>query len=302
MTATWSNSSSRNGPQFAGWVSTTSPGGSPIRSVAASTTQRSSCAVSACGENGAPATMIGTWSPIRRLNSRANRSGSLSPRRSAASPTRNSPSGFKNSTEGICSARLPRPITVGSDPSVTAAAVNVVPRSTPSRYGIHALVSDRARSEALAPPWCSEPTLRRRNRVEHQRGVHAGTVSGSGLSTTRRGLPLARSSTCRSPLLFGPLLYAIRRHPATTTGPGRSRLGSLTRVARSAPCRRTGRSITSRAVRPATERQLPALRGHDRVGVLAVPALGEPDRRDPRRRAAIRYSAPPSPSPSELRQ
>jgi len=62
--------------------------GKVIRSAVCSTTQRSSRPVSICGEYAAPATRIGTLSPIRRLNSRTTRVGSATACRSAISPTR----------------------------------------------------------------------------------------------------------------------------------------------------------------------------------------------------------------------
>jgi hypothetical protein len=66
---------------------------SPSRFATASTTQRNSFDVSSSAECGAPPSKIGAGSPIRRLNCRATRSGSVSTRRSAASPISTDPSG-----------------------------------------------------------------------------------------------------------------------------------------------------------------------------------------------------------------
>ena len=55
------------------------------------------------------------------------------------SPTTNSPSAVRKTTDGIWSARLPSPTIVGGMPFDTAAAVKVVPRSTPSRFATYPL-------------------------------------------------------------------------------------------------------------------------------------------------------------------
>ncbi len=75
------------------------------------------------------------WSPIRRLNSRQTRSGSVTARRAAASPTSHSPSACTHTTVGTAVDCDPR-LTIAGEPSsrTTAAAVQVVPRSTPSQY------------------------------------------------------------------------------------------------------------------------------------------------------------------------
>ena len=79
----------------------------------------------------------GTVSPIRRLNSRAVRDGSVAARRSAASPKRNVPPCPRGTPQRAPSTPgCPVPASLGPLPSSTAAAVNVVPRSTPSRYPI----------------------------------------------------------------------------------------------------------------------------------------------------------------------
>ena len=72
-------------------------------------------------------------SPTRRLNSRATRSGSVAARRWAASPTTKPPSCCSATTVGTADDRVPRDtIAGGALPRATAAAVNVVPRSTPT--------------------------------------------------------------------------------------------------------------------------------------------------------------------------
>ena len=99
--------------QFAGWVKTTLAGASPMRSMVWSRIELSSRARSSTGGYGRPSTMNGTSSPIRRLNSRITRVGSVGANRSADSPTSISPSGRMKITDGICKARLPRPTMAG---------------------------------------------------------------------------------------------------------------------------------------------------------------------------------------------
>ena len=54
-----------------------------------------------------PPSMIGVVSPIRRLNSRAMRPGSVAPRRTAESAVRIVPSSRMKTTDGIVADRLP---------------------------------------------------------------------------------------------------------------------------------------------------------------------------------------------------
>jgi hypothetical protein len=85
--------------------------------------QRSSRALRASAEKGLPPTMIGTLSPMRRLNSRQSRSGWVAPRRTAASPTRTSPVSVTNTVDGTIVDRWPSDtISVTPLPVWTAAA------------------------------------------------------------------------------------------------------------------------------------------------------------------------------------
>ena len=77
----------------------------------------------ACAENGLPPSSTGVGSPIRRLNSRAKRSGSVWLRRSAASPMSISPSDRSSTTDGISSDRVPSVATSARPLRMTAAAV-----------------------------------------------------------------------------------------------------------------------------------------------------------------------------------
>lgn len=70
-------------------------------------TARSSLAVSASAEYGAPPSRIGMLSPNRRLNSRATRCGSVSPRLLAASPVSTVSSSRSSTTDGMTAALLP---------------------------------------------------------------------------------------------------------------------------------------------------------------------------------------------------
>lgn len=98
-------------------------GAPPSRVETWSRTHSSSLAVSTSAGYGVPPSIIGVGSPIRRLNSRATRSGSLRARRLAGSPVRIVSSDFKKMTEGIVGARLPSE-QISSWPSrCTAAAV-----------------------------------------------------------------------------------------------------------------------------------------------------------------------------------
>ena len=87
--------------------------------------------MSASAEYGVPPTMTGVGSPTRRLNSRATLAGSDAARRAAASPMSTVPSSRRNTTEGMVGARLPRLATSQRPSRHTAAAVYVVPMSTP---------------------------------------------------------------------------------------------------------------------------------------------------------------------------
>ena len=109
----------------------------PSRCATWSTTQRTMRAESSSGAQAVPATMTGVGSPMRRLNSRTTRSGSVTARRSAVSPTSTDPSGATNRTDGTVAVRVPRVTTSGSTQRRslerhTAAAVYVVPKSIPS--------------------------------------------------------------------------------------------------------------------------------------------------------------------------
>jgi hypothetical protein len=109
-------------------VTAIEPAGPPSRSATRSTTQRTSREDSSSGAHGRPPTTTGVGSPMRRLNSRTTRSGSVSARRSAASPTTTVPSGGRKSTDGTVALRVPRVTTSGSthrrsDDRHTAAAV-----------------------------------------------------------------------------------------------------------------------------------------------------------------------------------
>ncbi len=96
-------------------------------------------------------------SPIRRLNSRADREGSTMARRSAASPNTKSPSTVENDDRRYGQRPVAQSKHRGPAPSYTAAAVKVVPRSTPSRYPMSATIA------VLSRPWhcaISGPILR----------------------------------------------------------------------------------------------------------------------------------------------
>jgi hypothetical protein len=115
----------------------TCSGAPPSRSIARSTTQRASRAASSWAVCGSPASSSGVLSPMRRLNSLATPSGAASARRSAASPNSTALSGPKNNTELTAAALEPSGSTSTFPQSPAsrrqiAAAVNVVPRSTPS--------------------------------------------------------------------------------------------------------------------------------------------------------------------------
>jgi len=86
------------------------------------------------GERGAPPTISGVVSPTRRLNSRATRSGSVIERSSAASPYSVVPSSRNSTTEGTAAVCVPREMISARPSRHAAAAVNVVPRSTPSTH------------------------------------------------------------------------------------------------------------------------------------------------------------------------
>jgi len=105
----------------------------------------------ASAPNGRPAMTNGAVSPSRRLTSRAPQLGSASRRASAASPaTRVSPSSA--TTDGIAFPREPSG-SASVVSVVTAAAVHVVPRSTPSRLPIRVLlVAHHRRSDRVPGP------------------------------------------------------------------------------------------------------------------------------------------------------
>ncbi len=88
-----------NGVQFAGWVITTRSGERPVCSVTVRSTQRAISAVSLSAWYGVPASIIGTGSPTRRLNSLAMPSGWPAPRRAAGAPNSIS-SPDANTTDG----------------------------------------------------------------------------------------------------------------------------------------------------------------------------------------------------------
>ncbi len=107
----------------------------PSRDATTSTTCRTITAASSWAANARPPIDTGVGSPMRRLNSRATRSGSTMARRSAASPTSKDPSGRRNTTDGWSSEWSPRDTISGATWPTRwiAAAVLVVPTSIPSR-------------------------------------------------------------------------------------------------------------------------------------------------------------------------
>ena len=107
MRTAWRSRSVLYWPQFAGWDTQIADGGPPSRLTTWSTTERSSWDVSASADWGTPPSRIGVVSPMRRLNSRATRCGSVSPRRFAASPVRKVSSSRSRTTDGMAALRLP---------------------------------------------------------------------------------------------------------------------------------------------------------------------------------------------------
>src|SRR5690349_7373360 len=126
--------SSLYGPQLAGWVTAMPSGGPPSRWLTWSTAHRSRRATRVSAAKGEPPTSTGTGSPTRRLNSLATRSGSETARRRAVSPVRSSPSARSSSTDGIAAPRVASCTTSVRPSRRMAAAVKVVPTSTPSQY------------------------------------------------------------------------------------------------------------------------------------------------------------------------
>src|SRR6185312_7676935 len=109
-------------------------GGAPSVSVTFATVSARSEASSDVTACGVPPSITGVGSPRRRLNSRPTRSGLLTARRFAASPVTSDPSSRTYTTAGATTVRSPRVIISTRDPRATAAATNVVPRSTPRLY------------------------------------------------------------------------------------------------------------------------------------------------------------------------
>ncbi len=104
----FASSSCLCGPQAAGCVTAIPVAEPPSRSATRSTTQRTNFAASAWGSNGLPPTTSGVASPIRRLNSRTTRCGSVNARRVAASPITRDSSSATNTTDGTAAPRDPR--------------------------------------------------------------------------------------------------------------------------------------------------------------------------------------------------
>ena len=108
-------------------------GGLPSCSVTVSMTHFSRRATSVSAANGRTADDVGIGSPTRRLNSVATRSGSETARRRAVSPVSSSPSSLCRSTRRMAAPRFAELHHLGAPSRRTAAAVNVVPTSTPSQ-------------------------------------------------------------------------------------------------------------------------------------------------------------------------
>ena len=117
-------------PQFAGWVRASEAGDSPSVSATCVTTHSAMRAMHSSADTGVPPSSSGVGSPTRRLNSRATRWGSVIARRAAGSPTRKR-SVVRHTTDGTAWRRVPS-VAVSTRPSrPMAAAVQVVPTSTP---------------------------------------------------------------------------------------------------------------------------------------------------------------------------
>src|SRR3954451_13000634 len=103
---------------------------------------------------------MGVLSPTLRLNSRAMRSGSVTDRTSAASPYIVEPSSRKSTTEGTAAVCVPS-VRISARPSRhAAAAVKVVPRSTPRTHATATNLRERQYSAPLMADSTSTPTPR----------------------------------------------------------------------------------------------------------------------------------------------
>ena len=117
----WASRSSLYGPQLAGWVTAREAGGVPSVVATWVTTQASERAASISAAIGVPPSTSGVGSPMRRLNSRATRRGSVTARRAAASPITTRPSVARYATEGTATLWLPS-VTASARPSRAIAA------------------------------------------------------------------------------------------------------------------------------------------------------------------------------------